>query len=164
MNAIVVVDENWAIGKNGGLLVHLPGDLKYYKKRTIGKHIIIGRKTLESFPGGKPLPGRTNIVVTRDGDFKKEGCVVCHSVEEAVQAAGAYPEEDVFVAGGAEIYREFFDLCDTFYVTKIYEAFEADRFFPNLDEDDFRITWESEMQQENGIEYRFFKYVRNNHR
>lgn len=164
MNAIVVVDENWAIGREGGLLVHLPGDLKYYKEKTIGKHIIIGRKTLESFPGGKPLPGRTNIVVTRNRDFAKEGCIVCHSVDDAVTAAGKYPKDDIFVAGGAEIYREFFDLCDTFYVTKIYKSFEADRYFPNLDDKGFEITWQSGIQKEKGIEYRFFKYVRSDNR
>lgn len=164
MNAIVVVDENWGIGKDGDLLVHLPGDLKYYKSKTIGKHIIVGRKTLDSFPGGNPLPGRTNVVVTRNTRFEKNGCVICHSLEDAVQAVRDFNDEDVFVAGGAEIYREFFSLCDTFYVTKIYRAFEADSFFPNLDEKDFAITWESDIQEEKGIQYRFLKYVRSDNR
>lgn len=164
MNAIVVVDENWGIGKDGGLLVHLPGDLKYYKEKTIGNHIIVGRKTLESFPGGKPLPGRTNVVLTRDKTYLKENCVVCNSVEEVLESVSIFPSEDVFVAGGSEIYREFFDLCDVFYVTKIYKGFKADRHFPDLDEQGFDVVWESDLQEEKGITYRFLKYVRNNNR
>ena len=84
MNAIVIVDKNWAIGKNGGLLVHLPGDLKYYRQKTTGNIIVVGRKTLESFSGGKPLPDRTNIVITSDTDYEKEGCLICHSKEEVM--------------------------------------------------------------------------------
>lgn len=164
MNAIVVVDQNWGIGKDGGLLVHLPGDLKYYKEKTIGNHIITGRKTLESFPGGKPLPGRENIVLTRDLSYAKDGCVICHSIEEVQDAVQGYDPETVFVAGGAEIYKEFFSLCDVFYVTKIDAAFEADRYFPNLDELDLEVAWESEPQEEKGITYRFLKYVRKNNR
>ena len=119
MNAIVVVDQNWGIGREGNLLVHLPGDLKYYKEKTIGNYIIVGRKTLESFPGGKPLPGRENIVLTRDPGYAKDGCVICHTVEDVQDAVKDYDPETVFVAGGAEIYQEFFSLCDVFYVTKI---------------------------------------------
>lgn len=165
MNSIVVVDENWAIGSEGRLLVHLPGDLKYYKEKTTGNHIIVGRKTLESFPGAKPLPDRTNIVLTRDESYSKDGCVICHSVEAVAEAVADFDEESVFVAGGAEIYREFFDMCDTFFVTKIYDVFKADRYFPNLDErEGFEIAWESELQEEKGIKYRFFKYVRSDNR
>ena len=164
MNAIVVVDRNWGIGKDGGLLVHLPGDLKYYKEKKIENHIITGRKTLESFPGGKPLPGRENIVLTRDPDYAKDGCVICHTVEEVQDVVREYDPETVFVAGGAEIYREFFQLCDVFYVTKIDAAFEADRHFPDLDDMDLEIAWESEPQKEKEITYRFLKYVRKNNR
>lgn len=164
MNAIVVVDENWGIGRNGGLLVHLPGDLKYYKQRTEGKTIVLGRKTLESFPRGKPLPNRENIVLTSNPEFSADGCRVCNSVDEALELICGRNGEDVFVSGGAQIYEEFFDMCDVFYVTKIYESFEADRYFPNLDERDFKVVWESELQEEKGITYRFFKYVRNDNR
>lgn len=160
MNAIVVVDENWGIGKDGDLLVHLPGELKYYKKRTVGNHIIVGRKTLESFPGGRPLPDRTNIVLTRDKGYEKEGCVICHSRDEVLEKIGTLGEREVFIAGGAEIYREFFDDCDAFYVTKIYETFEADRYFPDLDAMGMHTDWESELQEEKGIKYRFLRYVR----
>lgn len=158
MNAIVVVDRNWAIGKDGNLLVHLPGDLKYYKQKTIGNVIVVGRKTLESFPGGKPLPGRTNIVITRNEDYDKEGCVVCHSKEQVMEKLQEYDTEKVFVAGGAEVYRQFMDVCDSFYVTKIDDEFEADRYFPDLDALGYEVVWESLVQEEKGISYRFLKY------
>ncbi|MDO4746377.1 MAG: dihydrofolate reductase [Bacillota bacterium] len=160
MNAIVIVDSNWGIGKNGDLLVHLPGDLKYYKEKTTGNVTVVGRKTLESFPGGKPLPNRTNIVITRDADYEAEGCVICRSKEEALEKIKEYDPEKVFIAGGAEIYKQFMDDCDGFYVTKIYESFDADRFFPNLDEMGYKVVWESPLQEEKGLTYRFLKYER----
>lgn len=160
MNAIVVVDSNWAIGRNGDLLVHLPGDLKYYKEKTTGNVIVVGRKTLESFPGGKPLPNRTNIVITRNPDYEADGCIICSSKEDALKKLEEYDTEKVFIAGGAEIYRQFMDDCDEFYVTKIYESFEADRYFPNLDELGFKVVWESPLQEEKGIKYRFLRYAR----
>ena len=160
MNAIVAVDRNWAIGKDGDLLVHLPGDLKYYRQKTIGNVIIAGRKTLESFPGGRPLPERTNIVVTRNRDFEAEGCVVCHSKEQVLESLEAYGDAEVFVAGGAEIYELFMDECDAFYVTKIESEFDADRFFPDLDALGYRVEWESPVQEEKGLTYRFLKYSR----
>lgn len=164
MNAIVVVDQNWGIGREGNLLVHLPGDLKYYKEKTTGNVIVYGRKTLSTYPGGKPLPNRTNIVLTRSQDYSNEGCIICHSREEVLEAVKDYDPETVFISGGAETYNLFFDDVDTFYVTKIYEAYEADRFFPNLDELGFEVVWESEMQEHKGIKYQFLKYVRSNNR
>ena len=158
MNAIAVVDENWAIGRAGGLLTHLPGDLKYYKQKTLGKTVVIGRKTLESFPGARPLPGRTNIVITHNAGYEAEGCIVCHSKEEALKLLRDYETENIFISGGAEIYRQFMDECDTFYITKIYSSFEADRYFPNLDELGYEPVWESELREEKGLKYRFFKY------
>lgn len=160
MNAIVVVDENWAIGKDGGLLVHLPGDLKYYRSKTIGKITVVGRKTLESFPGGKPLPHRTNIVITRNEDFQADDCIVCHSVDQVMEKLQEYDDENIFIAGGAEVYKQFMEYCDTFYVTKIHSSFEADRYFPNLDEAGYKVVWESPIQEEKGLSYQFLKYVR----
>ena len=161
MNAILVVEENWKIGRDGGLLVHLSGELKYFKERTYGKTIVIGRKTLESFPGKKPLPGRKNIVLTKQKDYSAEGCSICHSKKDVLELLGEAGEE-VFVAGGESIYREFLADCDTVFLTKIYAAFPADRSFPNLDEGgEFSIVWESEVQEEKGIRYQFFQYVRN---
>ncbi|MCQ4638358.1 dihydrofolate reductase [Anaerovorax odorimutans] len=158
MNAIVVVDENWNIGRDGGLLVHLPGDLKYFKERTYGKTVVVGRKTLESFPGAKPLPGRKNVVLTRNMDYSPKDCLICHSKEELLKTL---KDEEVFISGGEQIYRQFMDECQRFYVTKIYDSFPADRSFPNLDEmDGLTVTWKSDVQEEKGIRYQFFEYTR----
>ena len=158
MNAIVVVDENWNIGRDGGLLVHLPGDLKYFREKTYGKTVVVGRKTLESFPGAKPLPGRKNVVLTRNRDYRPDNCTVYHSKEELMKSLD---KEDVFISGGEQIYRQFLNDCTGFYVTRICASFPADRSFPNLDErDDLEITWKSDMQEDNGIKYQFFKYMR----
>lgn len=160
MNLIVVVDENWNIGRDGGLLVHLSGDLKYFKKRTYGKTLIMGRKTLESFPGARPLPGRRNLVLTRRSDYAPEGCEVFHSKEELTRQLGP-DTSNVFVSGGENVYRQFLEDCDTFFVTKIYQSFPADRSFPDLDQrEDLEITWKSDVQEEKGIKYQFFEYTR----
>jgi dihydrofolate reductase len=167
MNAIVVVDENWAIGKDGDLLVHLPGDLKYFREKTLGNTVVYGRKTLESFPGGKPLPGRKNVVLTRNTAFRlPEGSEtelsVCHEKEEILEMARDTSAE-VFICGGESIYEQFMEYVDTVFVTKIKASFEADKFFPDLDEDgDFEMTWESGLQEENGVAYTFTKYERKN--
>ena len=160
MNAIVAVDRNWGIGKDNDLLVHLPGDLKYYKEKTIGNIIIVGQRTLESFPGSKPLPGRTNIVLSDDPAFAPEGCVICRTKEEVLREAAKYEPDRVFICGGASIYRLFLEDCDAFYVTKIDEAFDADTFFPNLDELGYEVDWFSEDREEKGIRYRFERYVK----
>lgn len=164
MNTIVVVDRNWGIGKDGNLLVHLPGDLKYFKQKTLGNVIIYGRKTISTYPGEKPLPGRTNIILTRNPSYENEGCIICHSREEVLQKAAEYDPERVFVSGGSEVYELFFEDVDTFYVTKIDAEYEADRHFPDLDALGLRVAWESEPQEEKGIKYRFLKYVRDDNR
>ena len=158
MKLIVAADKNWAIGKDNDLLCHLPGDLKYFKERTTGKTVVMGRKTLESLPGGKPLPKRTNIVLTRDENFEKEGCIILHSIEELLEK---YGQEDLMVMGGAEIYTKLLPYCDTCYITEIDKEFEADKYIPNVSEDSaFQKVWESEEQVENGISYRFVEYKR----
>lgn len=158
MKLIVAADKNWAIGKDNDLLCHLPGDLKYFKERTTGKTVVMGRKTLESLPGGKPLPKRTNIVLTRDENFEKEGCIILHSIEELLEK---YGQEDVMVMGGAEIYTKLLPYCDTCYITEIDKEFEADKYIPNVSIDPaFQKVWESEEQVENGISYRFVEYKR----
>lgn len=160
MNAIVAVDQNWGIGKDNDLLIHLPGDLKYYKGKTLGNVIIVGQRTLESFPGGRPLPGRTNIVLSDDPAFAPEGCIVCRTKEEVLEKAAEYEPDRVFICGGASIYRLFLEDCDAFYVTKIDKAFEADTFFPNLDELGYHVDWSSEEHEEKGCRYRFERYSR----
>ncbi|MDD5987021.1 MAG: dihydrofolate reductase [Eubacteriales bacterium] len=162
MQAIAAVDENWALGKDGRLLVHLPGDLKYYKQRTLGRHIVIGRKTLDSFPGGRPLPGRDNIVLTGRADFAREGCRVCHSLEELEAMTQALASEDVIVSGGASVYRQLMQQIDVFYITHILRCFPgADAHLENLaGMKDMQMTWRSELQEENGTRYYFARYER----
>ena len=160
MNAIVAADRNWAIGRDNDLLVHLPGDLKYYKEKTIGNVIIVGQRTLESFPGSRPLPKRTNIVLSDDPAFVRDDCIVCRSKEEVLETAAGYDPDRVFICGGASIYRLFLEDCDAFYVTKIDAEFEADTWFPNLDELGYTVDWSSEEHEEGGVRYRFCRYVR----
>lgn len=160
MNAIVAVDRNWGIGKDNDLLIHLPGDLKYYKEKTLGNVIIVGQRTLESFPGSKPLPGRTNIVLSDDPAFLREDCIVCRTKQEVMDKAADYDPDRVFICGGASIYRLFLEDCDALYVTKIDAAFDADTFFPNLDDLGYRVDWSSEEREEKGYRYRFERYVK----
>lgn len=161
MKLILAADENWAIGKNGGLLCHIPGDLKYFKERTKGKTVVMGRPTLESLPGGRPLPGRDNIVLTSREDYSPQGVLVVHSESELDNALASYNSDDVFIIGGGKVYRDFLSQCDTCYITKIYEKFEADTWFVNLDEmAEFEVVWQSEVQEEKGIRYQFFEYRR----
>ncbi len=161
MNAIVVVDRNWCIGRDGKLLVHLPGDLKYFKEKTLGKTIVIGRKTLESFPGGNPLPQRENVVVTGNGSYCNDNCTICYSFEGLLDVLGRIPKDQVFIAGGQSVYEQFMPYVSTIYVTKVDNTYEGDRYFPNLDEDeDFQLTWTSPDQFENGVKYNFAKYQR----
>lgn len=160
MNAIVAVDKNWAIGRENGLLAELPGDMKYFREKTRNKVIVVGRRTLESFPGAKPLPSRTNIVLSRDPNFLRDDCIVLRSREEVLERISEYDSDDVYICGGGYIYKLFLEDCDAFYVTKIDEAFEADTYFPNLDELGYVVDWSSESQQDNGISYRFLRYVK----
>jgi len=160
MKAIVVVDKNWGIGRNKKLLVHLPGDLKYFKEHTFGKVIVMGRETLESLPGGRPLPNRNNIVLTRNKDYVAD-CSICHSKEELFEMVKDENTEEVFIIGGEKVYNQFLPYCDTCYVTKIDKAFDADKFFHNLDEDEnFSVVNESEVIEENGTRYKFVEYRR----
>lgn len=161
MKLIVAVDEKWNIGKNGDLLCHLSEDLKYFKEKTMGNVVVMGRKTLESLPGGNPLPGRTNVVITGNESFKKEGCEVVHSVEEALELEKKYHDKDVMIIGGGTVYREFLPYCDTCYITKIHKVFEADTSIENLDENEnFIIKKHTGMKEENGIKFQSLEYVR----
>ena len=122
MNMIVAADINCGIGKDGGLLTHLSGDLKYFKEKTLGKVVVMGRKTLESLPGGKPLPGRTNIVLTSNPDFNKEGCIVVRNMDELRSKCSEYPEDMVMIIGGAMLYNALMEECESLFITKIYKA------------------------------------------
>ncbi|GHU48935.1 dihydrofolate reductase [Clostridia bacterium] len=160
MKAIAVVDKNWGIGKDGQLLIRLPGDLRYFRSKTLGKVVVIGRETLESFPGKKPLPDRTVICLTRNQDFIAD-CIRLFSIEECLKYLEKYPAEDIYIAGGESIYRQFLPYCDQCLITKIDEVFPADRFFINLDESgEFKVVKEGDRQFENGVSYRFLEYAR----
>lgn len=133
MNIIVAVDKHWAIGSRGQLLVSIPHDQKRFREMTLGKVIVMGRKTLESLPGGQPLYGRTNVVLSRNPEYQVKGAEVCHSVEEARSYLKAYPSEDVYIIGGGSIYEQFLPLCDRAEVTWIDFAYDSDTGFPNLE-------------------------------
>lgn len=157
MNVIVAVDENWAIGKDGDQLCYIPADLKRFQKLTTGHPVLLGRKTLATFPGGRPLKNRRNLILSGQTDFAPEGGEVFHTLEEALDAAPA----DTFVIGGESVYRQTLDRCDTAYVTKIQKAFPADRYFPNLDADPAWIIAETEGPYEHeGLTYFYVTYRR----
>lgn len=157
MNVIVAVDQNWAIGKDGDQLVYLSEDLKRFKSLTTGHPVILGRKTLATFPGGRPLKGRRNLILSRNTDFAPEGAEVFSDVETLRAAA----PEDAFVIGGASVYRQLLPWCDTAYVTKIDRAFPADCHFPDLDQDPaWERTEESAPLEQDGIIYRYVTYRR----
>ena len=161
MNLIVAVDKNWAIGKENKLLVSIPQDMKFFRETTMGKVVVMGRKTLESFPGGQPLKKRTNIVITRDKNYSVKDAIVVHSVEEALEELKNYNSEDVYVIGGESIYRQMLPHCDVAHVTKIDHAYEADTYFPNLDEkEDWLVTGVSDEQTYFNLEYEFVRYER----
>ena len=134
MNMIVAADKNWAIGKNNQLLVSIPADMKMFREQTTGKVVVMGRKTLETFPGGLPLKNRLNIVLTRNRKLQVPGAVIVHSVDELLERIKDYPEDDVYCIGGDSIYRQLLPYCRKAFVTRIDFAYEADTFFPNLDE------------------------------
>ena len=163
MNLIVAVDKNWAIGKDNKLLVSIPQDMKFFRETTMGKVVVMGRKTLESFPGGQPLKKRTNIVLTRDKNYKVKDAIVVHGVEELLEELKNYDEKEIYVIGGESIYRALLPYCKVAHVTKIDHAYEADTYFPNLDElEDWKVTGVSEEQTYFDLEYEFVRYEKVN--
>ncbi len=161
MNIIVAVDKNWGIGNGNKLLVSIPQDMKFFREHTTGKVVAMGRKTLESFPGGQPLKKRENVVLTTDSDYQVNGATIVHSLEEMLETLKKYPSEDIFVIGGESIYRQLLPYCDKAYVTKIDHEYVADTHFPNLDEDpDWEMTKTTEEQTYFDLEYYFTIYER----
>ena len=159
MNLIAAVDENWAIGKNNQLLVRIPADQKFFREMTTGRVVVMGRKTLESFPNGQPLKNRTNIVLTHNKDYAVKDAVVVHSMDELHEELKKYDSDDVFVIGGEKIYEQLLDECDVAHITKIDFAYDADAYFPNLDQNpDWEITGDSEEQIYFDLEYYFYRY------
>ena len=160
MNLIVAADKNWAIGKDNRLMWSIPADMKYFREMTRGNVVIMGRKTLESFPQGQPLKNRVNIVITKNPDYKVKGAVIVHSIEEALREAEKYGGE-IYVIGGESIYRAMLPLCERAYVTRIGHAFDADTYFPDLDADkEWKMTKISDEQTCFDLEYYFTVYER----
>ena len=162
MIAIAAVDRNWAIGNKGRLLISLPEDQKgVFKKYTAGHTVVFGRKTLETFPGQRLLPNRVNVIMSRSFDYEKEGAVILHSVDE-LEDFLALSADEVFLIGGATMYNSLIGLCDKAIITSIRAEFEADCYFPNLDDDP---EWELESEEdpvmsEKGVEFTVRHYKR----
>ena len=161
MNLIAAVDRNWAIGYKNELLVRIPEDQKWFRETTTGKAVIMGRKTLESFPNKSPLKNRLNVVITSDMNYSVPGAVVVHSIDEAVEAVRDYADDDVYVIGGESIYRQMLPLCSTAHIPKVDYAYQADAHFPDLDkEEGWKITETSDERTYFDIIYEFVKYER----
>lgn len=161
MNVIAAVDRKWGIGNKRQLLVQIPADQKLFRQETTGKVIILGHRTLETFPQGMPLAGRTNIILSRDPELKVKGADVVHSIEELMEELKAYDSRDVYVVGGESIYQQLLPYCDTAYLTMIDHTYEADAHFPNLETDEEWVqTGESDEQTYFDLAYTFVKYER----
>lgn len=157
MNAIVAVEENWGIGQNGDLLARISADLRRFKELTIGHAVILGRKTLQTFPGGRPLTGRENLIMSTAMDAAPEGAKVFRDLGSLLADA----PKDAFVIGGASVYCGLLPYCDRVYVTKIHKSFPADAFFPNLDDKgDWQVTETEGPFEENGLRFSYVTYER----
>ena len=161
MKAIVCVDNNWAIGKNNDLLVRIPEDMKRFRAFTTGNVIVMGRRTLESFPNGMPLPNRVNIVLTHNQNFSKKDVIVAHSLEELDEVLETFDDQEIYLVGGDSLYKQLVPMCDEVIVTKVDFEYDADRFFPNLDEDeDWYVESVSDEQIYYDIIYHYITYRR----
>ena len=163
MNLIVAVDNNWAIGCKGGLLVRIPNDHKAFRQETAGKVVVLGRKTLETFPQGMPLVDRTNIILSANPDYRVKGAIVVHNKEELLEELKKYRDEEIYIIGGESVYRMMLPYCQVAHVTKIDHVNEAAAYFPNLHEsEDWEITADSDEQTYFDIAYSFIRYERKN--
>ena len=161
MKLIVAVDKNWAIGKNGKLLVSIPADMKFFRETTTGNVVVMGKNTLNSFPNGLPLKNRVNIVMTTNRSFDGKGADVVYSLEDVLEEVKKYDTDRVYVIGGAAVYEQLLEYCDTAYVTYIDYAYEADRYFPNLDKmEEWKLEEEREEQTYFDICYNYVTYER----
>lgn len=161
MNMIVAVDNNWAIGNKNELLARIPGDHRFFREVTTGNVVVLGRKTLETFPQGQPLKNRTNIILSTKQDYHVKDATVVHSIDELFKELKQYESDRVYIIGGESVYREMLPYCDTVHVTKIDHNYEADAYFPNLDEmPEWEITADSDEQTYFDLTYVFYKYER----
>ena len=161
MNLIVAADNNWAIGNKDKLLVSIPNDQKHFREETTGKVVVLGRKTLSTFPQGLPLKNRTNIILSSNLQYTVKDALVVHSLDELLEELKKYPSEDIYIIGGESIYRQMLPYCDTAHVTKIDHTYQADTYFPNLDKDpEWEITADSDELTYFDIPYQFLRYER----
>ena len=161
MKAIVAADRNWGIGYQNRLLVSIPSDMKFFRQTTTGHVVVMGRKTLESFPNGLPLKNRTNIVLTANKDYAVKDAIIVHSEKELLEELKKYDTDEIYVIGGESVYRMMLPYVDTIYVTKIDHAYQADTYFPNLDKlSEWEIKETSEEKTYFDMIYEFVKYSR----
>ena len=161
MKAIVNVDNNWAIGLGDSLINHIPADMKFFKEKTTGNVVVMGRSTFMTFPGPKALPNRVNIVLTTDKSWSAPDVIVCHSTEELFEQLKRYDTNTVYVIGGSSVYEQLLPECNTVYVTKVDTAKPADKFFPNLDNmNDWELVYEGEEQEHKDSKFKFVTYKR----
>ena len=160
MKMIAAADANWGIGSNNQLLVNIPDDMKFFRQQTMGKVVVMGRKTYESFPNGL-LQGRTNVILSRNEAYQVKGATVVHSLGQLHDFLAGYPSEDVYVIGGESVYGQLLDECDTIYLTKIDFTYAADAHFPDLSKQpEWKLVEESEEQTYFDLEYYFQVYRR----
>lgn len=163
MKCIAAVDSNWAIGNKGKLLVSIPNDQKMFRAETVGKVIVLGRKTLETFPNGQPLVKRTNIILSHNEKLEVKDAIVVHNDDELFEELSKYDSDDIYIIGGESIYERYVPYCDTAIITKIDQAYEADAYFPNLEKlDNWKMVAESEEQTYFSVEYTFREYKNSN--
>lgn len=162
ISMIAAATQNGVIAKDGEMPWHMPNDLRYFRRKTLRHHVIMGRKTFEEFGKSKPLPKRTNIVVTRQKNFIAEGCFVVNSVEAGLAIAKANGDAEAYIIGGAQIYTLGMALCDRIYLTQIETVLEGDTFFPEIDENKWKIVWEEAHQadEKNVYDYVFTLWER----
>lgn len=160
MNAIVNVNPHWGIGKDGKLLVMVPADLRRFRDLTVNKTIVYGRKTLATFPEGKPLPDRENIILSKNKEFTVEGAIVCHDIDELKSLLRDRYSENIFIAGGESVYKQLVPYCEKAYVTFSYTELKADKFFPNLNhKENWVVTSIEPTQIEGRVPCRFTEYT-----
>jgi dihydrofolate reductase len=161
MKAIVAVDKFWGIGKNNDLLFSIPEDMKFFRQTTLGKVVVMGANTLRSFPNGNPLKNRTNLVLSTT--LKRDDCAVFDSLETLLKEIKKYPKDEVYLIGGAKLYKTLLPYCDEALVTKVDAIGGATVFFPNLDEDEnFVCVDKGEPIDDNGYTIYFTRYVNQN--
>lgn len=159
MKLIVAVAKDWGIGCEGNLLFNLREDMAFFRNTTKNHVVVMGRPTLLSLPGGKPLKNRINIVLTSDKNFNREGCSICNSTDELFEELKKYDSDDVFIIGGGKIYNQLFSYCQEAYITKVDAIVKADTYLYNFDEDEnWKLDYQSEVHEDNGLKFTFNTY------